>query len=197
MKNTKLTNKLYFLKCPDTLEIRYIGITCKNRLNDRLSEHINESKTSYSHKSNWINKIISENKRPIIESILDNLTYEESLIKEVEYIKKYREEGYNLLNITEGGDFNPAYLDSVKRKISLKQIENQQSKSKEEKNNDIIIQKNRKPILQFDFQNNLINEFLSLREITRQFNYDRKTIGLACKGSFKQAYGFIWRYKQI
>ena len=195
MKNNKLTNKLYFLKCPDTLEIRYIGITCKNRLNDRLSEHIYKSKIENTHKANWIKKLISENKRPIIESILDNLSYEESLTKEVEYIKKYREDGYNLLNITEGGDFNPSMLDSVKQKISLKHIENQQSKSKEEKNNDIIIQKNRKPILQFDFQNNLINEFLSLREIARQFNYDRKTIGLACKGNFKQAYGFIWKYK--
>jgi group I intron endonuclease len=114
-----MNNKLYCLKCPYTLEIRYIGITNKD-LKGRLSRHIHESKYRDNHKSNWIRKLMSDNKIPIIELIIDGLEYEESLNIEIEYIKKYRDMGFNLVNISDGGDFNPSKLQSVRDKISKK-----------------------------------------------------------------------------
>jgi len=226
-------NKLYCLRCPHTLEIRYIGITCKP-LRYRLTQHINSSKSQNTHKANWINKLTNDNCKPIIEILVDNLTYEESLLLEVEYIKKYREIG-NITNITAGGDSNPALLDSVKEKISKSRIgkclkeetkkklrdmftgdknpfydKKHTNESKEKMSNAVkksfsnieiieklstIKNKIKRPLYQFDMNGNFIKEWDSVSRIKRELNFDRKTIKQVCNGVYKQAYGFIWKYK--
>lgn len=231
-------NKLYCLRCPYTLEIRYIGITCKD-IRGRLQRHINESRYRDNHKSNWIKKLTSEGKSPIIEIMVDNLTYEESLLLEVEYIKKYKEI-CNLVNISEGGDFNPSKLDSVRKKISEKLTGIKRSPESIEKmrisqldknkgsNNPFynkkhtfeskakmsesikksfsdekmieklssLKEKTKKPLLQLDMNGNLIKEWDSVSRIKRELNFDRKIIRQVCNGTYKQAYGFIWKYKK-
>lgn len=231
-------SKLYCLRCPYTLEIRYIGITSKD-IKGRLQRHIHESKYRDNYKSNWIKKLTSEGREPIIEIIIDNLTYEESLILEVEYIKKYREK-CNLVNVSEGGDFNPSFLDSVRKKISQKltgvkkspesiekmkaslSIKNKGSNNpfynkkhtiesrikmsqsvKKSFSNETMIEKlsslkesSKKPILQFDMNGDFIKEWDSVSRIKRELSFDRKTIKQACNGIYKQAYGFVWKYKK-
>lgn len=65
-------------------------------------------------------------------------------------------------------------------------------------NFDLIGEKNSKPILQFDIQNNLIQEFKSIKEALEYLN---KSINNSCvtaclKGRQKTAFGFIWKYKE-
>lgn len=96
---------IYKLTDPKTNEIRYIGQTTK-KLSQRLSSHINKSKNSpnkTTHKNTWIKSLINEGLKPIIdliEVVPDNMWKE----KEKYYIKKYKELGENLLNLSEGGD---------------------------------------------------------------------------------------------
>lgn len=64
-------------------------------------------------------------------------------------------------------------------------------------NFDLIGEKNSKPILQLDIQNNLIQEFKSIKEALKYLN---KSINNSCitaclKGRQKTAFGFIWKYK--
>lgn len=230
-----MNSKLYCLRCPYTMEIRYIGITCKD-IKSRLKRHIYESKYRDNHKSNWIKSL--NGKDPIIEIIIDNLSYEESLRLEVEYISKYRKI-YNLVNTSDGGDFNPSFIDSVKDKIRKKLTGMKKSEESIEKmriaqrgknigdknpfynkkhtdeskikmskaiknrfNEKEIIEKLseiknklKKPLLQFDMNEKFIREWDSVSRIKRELNFDRKTIKLACDGKYKQAYGFIWKYK--
>lgn len=92
--------KIYVLKHPDTLEIRYVGKTVRS-LSRRLGNHIANAKGNKhnKHLSNWILSILNTGKRPIIELIeeCDNSVWEE---RERYCISQYS----NLINLTEGGD---------------------------------------------------------------------------------------------
>lgn len=100
MVNDTRRVKIYVLRHPDTLEIRYVGKTVRS-LSRRLGNHIDNAKRSKhnKHLSNWILKILAAGKRPIIELIeeVDNSVWQE---REKYWIKHYP----NLINLTEGGD---------------------------------------------------------------------------------------------
>lgn len=95
--------KIYKLIDPISLEIRYIGRT-KETLKRRLSKHVRDSKIQKSHKSNWVQFLLKNNLKPLIEIIeADIKNLEEANKLEMYYIKLYKEEGYNLTNSTDGG----------------------------------------------------------------------------------------------
>ena len=52
-----------------------------------------------------------------------------------------------------------------------------------------------KHIFQYDLNMNLIKEWTSAEEISHKYKFDPTYIRRTCKGEFKNAYGFIWRYK--
>lgn len=54
----------------------------------------------------------------------------------------------------------------------------------------------RKPVLQYDLQGNLINEFSSIIEVKKQLGYNAGNICQCCKGKLKQIYGYKWKYKK-
>jgi len=52
-------------------------------------------------------------------------------------------------------------------------------------------------VLQYDLEGNFIKKWFNLREITLNTNYKKENIMYCCEGKYKQAYGYIWRYKLI
>ena len=53
-----------------------------------------------------------------------------------------------------------------------------------------------KPVLQFDLKGNLIAEYPSIQEASRQLGVSHSNISEACKGTrVKTACGYIWQYK--
>lgn len=61
--------------------------------------------------------------------------------------------------------------------------------------NERIIQKKAKKINQFDLYNNYIKTWASASEVARTFGKKNGAhINRCCKGVFKQAYGYVWRY---
>ena len=90
---------IYTLKCPETLEVKYVGVTCTT-LSARLAQHIYDSKKkdTRSHKRNWISSLLENSQRPIIETIevCDYTNWEE---KEKYWIARLK----NLTNTREGG----------------------------------------------------------------------------------------------
>lgn len=112
MVNDTRKVKIYALRHPDTLEVRYVGKTVRS-LNRRLGNHIDNAKRSKHnrHLSNWILDILSNGKRPVIELIeeVDNSVWQE---RERYWIAQYP----NLINLTEGGDGCKGFLhDEVTR----------------------------------------------------------------------------------
>lgn len=53
-----------------------------------------------------------------------------------------------------------------------------------------------KPVLQFSLDGKFIKEFASATEAERQTKICRAGIRMCCIGKYKQAKGFIWRYKK-
>ena len=108
--------KIYVLKHPDTLEVRYVGKTVK-RLCERIGNHIINAKSSKHnvHLSNWILKLLSEGKKPIIELIEE---CEHSVWQEREkyWISQYP----NLINLTAGGDGCDGFIHSEATKEKLR-----------------------------------------------------------------------------
>lgn len=106
MVNDTRKVKIYTLKHPDTLEVRYVGKTVRS-LSRRLGNHIDNAKRSKhnKHLSNWILNILSLGKRPIIELIeeVDHSIWQE---REKYWIKQYP----NLINLTIGGDGCEGFL---------------------------------------------------------------------------------------
>lgn len=59
-----------------------------------------------------------------------------------------------------------------------------------------VISKTSKPVLQYDLAGNFIKEYPSLREAGNSINVKSlANISQCCSGKYKQANGYIWRYK--
>jgi len=93
--------KIYGLVCPLSKEIRYVGKT-KWSLKRRLKEHIRENK-SKTHKQKWINNLKSKELFPTIV-LIENVNDVDWIEKEKFYIKLFKEKGFKLTNIAEGGE---------------------------------------------------------------------------------------------
>ena len=53
-----------------------------------------------------------------------------------------------------------------------------------------------KTVLQFDLNNNFVKEYPSARQAERETGFRQGDISKCCKGKYKQAYGFKWKYKE-
>jgi group I intron endonuclease len=111
---------IYYLQCPKTKEIRYIGQTTAT-LKNRLKNHIYETKRNIrlgkflTHKENWIKNLIQESIENKIEIILlEECEIEISNEREVFWISKFQ----NLTNIDIGGK-RKFLTPETKRKISF------------------------------------------------------------------------------
>lgn len=51
-----------------------------------------------------------------------------------------------------------------------------------------------KVVYQFDLRGNLIKSYPSTQEAARQTGFSQGNISACCRGKYKTAYGFIWRY---
>lgn len=97
------TTFIYSLSDPNTGKVRYIGKT--NNLKYRLWAHVTDATTDRrnSHKCNWIKLLLKENKRPII-SVIEEVPMEIWQEREIYWINKFKENGENLVNMTDGGE---------------------------------------------------------------------------------------------
>lgn len=65
-----------------------------------------------------------------------------------------------------------------------------------EKTKEIIRLKKSKPIIQYTLDGIFVKEWLSCTECEKQTGYDKASINRCCLDKQKQAYGFIWKYKE-
>lgn len=92
---------IYALIDPITDDIKYIGKTSNPKR--RYTQHISTVGEKNQNKTNWINSLISNGLLPKM-IILETCNHHEWKNKERYWIKKFRDSGCDLLNITDGGD---------------------------------------------------------------------------------------------
>jgi hypothetical protein len=56
-----------------------------------------------------------------------------------------------------------------------------------------LSEKKRKKVFQYDLQGNFTKEWVSARECGRS-GYSQGNVSACCRGEYKQAYGYVWRY---
>lgn len=99
--------KIYILRHPVTSEIRYVGKTVRP-LSLRLSNHISEAKNRPGNRRyvlSWIKGLLPLS--PAIELICE--VDGDGCAQEKAYIKFYRENGFRLTNLTDGGEGTTGY----------------------------------------------------------------------------------------
>lgn len=96
---------IYFLLCPFTGHIRYVGKT-KTSLHLRLRRHVTKAKSfqTRNHCSNWIRSLIDQGSEPVIVSAEQLGDCEDWGFCESEMISFVKGKGYDLTNSTAGGD---------------------------------------------------------------------------------------------
>lgn len=213
---------LYTLNEPDTGEIRYVGKS--EDVNKRLKEHIRKSKRNKTHKDNWIQSLLNQNKSPILEiyKVVPESSWGEC---EQKLISELREKGLNLTNIANGGEggnlgsiVNKKISESklgfkhsqeTKDKISKfrlgvthsKETKDKMSRDRCGENNPMYGKtrsegsKKYRKIIQLDLEGKIIKEWFGIIIASKELNINRSTIGDVCNGRKRTAGGFKWEYK--
>lgn len=165
--------KIYCLKHPITLEIRYIGAT-SSTLKNRFYQHkyMALQKQGQTYVAKWFRKIVKEtNLLPIIE-LLEECTCENWEEREKYWINFYP----NLTNLREGGKgiIVNRTLDSVERSSRAKW----------------------KKIVQFDLEGNFIKIWNSIKEACTFYKKSQSAITNVLKqhGGTKTVDNFYWMY---
>ena len=217
------TTFIYGLIDPNTNIIRYIGKSDKPKT--RLSNHIQTSKKSKTHKSNWINSLIKEKKKPII-TILEEVNIENWEEREKFWIKKYKDDGYDVTNFTNGGEGGEKihFIDKIElyKKYIIENLSINECVKyfnipqttiyrnlveydiKKDKNiwqkqcaNDTSKLIPKKIVLKYNLEFNLIGEFNGLKAAAESVNKeDISGISACCSGKKLTTFGFIWKYKE-
>ena len=86
--------------------IRYVGRSRYNTPEMRLEQHLRNAKKDSTnlHVYNWIRKCISLNEEINYVLLASNITWEDSGIEEIKFIKTLKDKGYDLTNMTDGGE---------------------------------------------------------------------------------------------
>lgn len=112
---------------------------------------------------------------------------------------KFSEKAKNKMSESKIGNrnsfFGKKHSEETKKKNSEKMKRNYELLSEEDKLNNILNQKGRKNILQFDNNGNFVAEYLSIRQVEKITGFKRTCISYALNGKTKQSYGYVWKYK--
>lgn len=101
---------------------RYVGKTKTKNLKRRFLEHIRGARnenTKITHKVNWIRSLFDGDLCPIMEVIEKVDTEEKAFEREKYYIKKYRAEGHDLTNLTDGGEGMSGWVPSIETRKNM------------------------------------------------------------------------------
>lgn len=85
--------------------------------------------------------------------------------------------------------------ESAKKAFNNPEIRKERSK-KMMAINDIVVEKRRKTVLQFDLKGNLVSEYKSIRHAAKIIGGHPHYITFVCRGEWKQYKGFVWKYKE-
>lgn len=92
---------IYLLKCPTTGAVRYVGKATNPKR--RFEFHCAQTQKFKSHLGYWVRSVLHQNRRPVLE-VIDEVPETEWPAWEVAYIDFFREQGFDLVNGTNGGE---------------------------------------------------------------------------------------------
>jgi group I intron endonuclease len=115
-KMDNIITYIYVLVDPRTNLVKYVGKTINPKM--RFRTYIKQAKSGKRNNLviNWVKSLLKENLLPKME-IIDSIEGEWEWL-EVYWISQFKTWGFNLKNMTDGGDANPMNNPDVRLKIS-------------------------------------------------------------------------------
>lgn len=175
--------------------IRYVGKT-NQYLKQRLYAHILECKSERrSHKISWIKSLLNKGERPIIE-VIDEVPEEEWHFWEQYWIEQFRQWGFNLTNLTIGGQGGNGYkhTSDSKKKMSKSKLGSKLSEDQKKKISESVKERYKENPSYNRSGNNIkreidkellyklyITENLSLNKISKLLGFSKKKIFVSLK----------------
>lgn len=207
---------IYTLSDPITLEIRYVGIT-SNTLEYRYKRHFYDKKNYKKRK--WFKQLEKVSLKPIIEE-LEVVDFEGWKFWEQWYISLFKTFGFDLVNLTEGGEgmFGYKHTEETKQKIREKRKNQIFTKETREKLSEVrmgnsnaynkkhsqiknsLKSKNQRgkyssPILRIS-ENGEVIKFKSISDAGDSVGVTQNNIWYACtKRKGKLFRGYYWKYE--
>jgi len=211
-----------YLFSDEDLFPKYIG-KAKN-FTERYNQHINQDRFKYdTWFYRWLNKQIREDK-PFYVDVLQETNQENWRIDEIYWIKHFRELGYEITNMTDGGDGNNNQVFSketqIKKSNSLKghkvspetrlklskahtgKVVKESTKQKLREHNlgkpcpKHVKESFQRVVLQLDIKGELIKEFQSLTEAAKSINCRKSSLSNVINRKKSGIFkGFKWKYK--
>lgn len=181
---------LYELVDPRNMEVRYVGKTNNMKIRHSAHNNLNTAKRLKTHNASWIIQLKNLGLEPLMRIIkigsIQNIHQ-----SEIDTIKKYRELGYRLTNMTNGGDGvcgkNPETIEKIKKALTGKK----NPWSVERK------LKQAKQVVGMDLSTGIEYEFLSIADAGRHVNGHKHHIKSCCIGrkNHKTYKNYKWRFK--
>lgn len=202
---------IYSLKDPKDYQIKYIGKTID--VERRRREHSQIHRNKKSKKNSWIIHLTKNGMQPIME-ILEECEESNWIEREKYWIQYYKELGFDLKNMTLGGESNDGYI--FTKEDRLKQSKSQKlrhkitpfsketrkklsEKAKETLNGldnlKLGSKKSQIPIIQKTKDGDIVTEWESLQQAADELGIERSNISHCLRGRIKTSGGFKWEYK--
>ena len=202
---------IYGLKDPRDFQIKYIGKTID--INRRYKEHIQTHRNRKSKKNSWVISLIKNGMQPIFE-ILEECEETNWVEREVYWIQYYKDLGFDLKNMTLGGESNDGYVftkeDRLKQskaqklRHKIKPFSKETRKKLSEKAKETLncldnlklgSKMSQVPIIQKTKEDEIIKEWDSLQQAADELKIERSNISHCLRGRIKTSGGFKWEYK--
>lgn len=202
----------------------YIGVT-KNYKSRVYKHSVDRKRKEHSSKPLyiWLNNIIeNELGKIIFELIEKELSEEHAFLLEIEYIRNYKELGFNVLNLSEGGKGHKGYVPWNKNKTYSKElikklskahigiIKGMKDKNHSEETKRKISLKNkerlekgwtspkRKKVYKYSSDKKvLLDVYDCLDNAAKRENVSLTTVGEWCRNKKKPRNGFVYSYSQL
>ena len=195
--------KIYGLICPVSKKIRYIGKTSKS-LKQRLKQHLSETKQT-TYKQKWIKSLKDKNLYPEIV-LINNVLESDWIEKERFYIKLFKDCGFKLTNISEGGEGGGSkgytHTEKWKKEASERMLKRMKDNPFSKEYYQKLNGRKRKKIVSTDKFGNK-KEYISISESAKELVHLQKNNSLkqTCTAisnclnkRSKTAYGYSWNY---
>lgn len=123
---------VYFLSAKSSQDVvRYVGRSRNDSPKSRYATHLYDATHgSTLHVHNWIRKTLT-NDEVIVTCAETGISYEESGIKETHYIKLFRSKGYDLTNLTDGGEGTVGHKRTDQQKARVSEVHLRAKRSQE------------------------------------------------------------------
>ena len=153
---------IYILQDPTTLNVRYVGKS-KNPQR-RYSSHLwAKPKVKY-HSYYWIQKLLKQGLKPIM-TVIDEIEGDWQWLEKY-WISQFKQWGFNLTNITSGGEGSYKVINHWNNKI----------------------------VSCYDINGNYIKTFESIKEASKFYNISHVNLIGALKSNLILSKGLQWRY---